>query len=174
MRKRSRRRAAGVAAPLDPSVVEQRRRDRAEGLEEIDQAKRQLREAARQMAERERKLAEREDDFEDRVRRVSRKLAARRQRQHRLDALRGRFAERELVKGKHERKETQLARGEARLQRQQSDLERQVDAQRSTDAALARRTADLSAREGELDRQAARAPRTRRVRARRLAGGEGR
>src|SRR5919109_1927319 len=109
-----RRRRSGVLPeapePLDPEALDRARRARAVALDDLAQAKRELREAARRMAERERKLAEREERFEARVRRVARKLEARRQRQHRLDALRGRFAERELVKGKQERKESELAR----------------------------------------------------------------
>jgi DNA repair exonuclease SbcCD ATPase subunit len=123
------RRKSGSAGPpqapmeVDREALERARLARELALEDLSDAKRKLGEAARQLAERERKLTEREDGLEARVRRIARKLEARRRRQHRIDALRGRFAERDFVKGK-QRKESQLARGEARLEERESELVR--------------------------------------------------
>jgi hypothetical protein len=146
------RRKSGSAGPpqappeLNREELERARRAREVALDDLAETKRRLSEAARQMAERERKLAEREDRLEARVRRIARKLEARRQRQHRLDALRGRFAERELVKGKQQRKESQLTREEARLARQKSYAERRPREHRARRADVVRREKDVRAR----------------------------
>jgi chromosome segregation ATPase len=138
-----------------PDALEQARRARASAVDDLDEAKRELREAVKRLAARERKLDEREERLQAQVRRIARRLEARRQGQHRLDALRGRLVERELRKGTQERKESHLARNEARVERRRSELDQRSAELQAKMSELARREADLRAREGELDRQAA-------------------
>src|SRR5215218_9040791 len=148
---RMRRKSGSAGPPQAPMEVDREALERARLAREL--ALEDLSEAKRKLGEAERKLTEREDDLEARVRRIARKLEARRRRQHRIDALRGRFAERDFVKGK-QRKESQLARGEARLEERESELVRRSAELQAQRAELDRREQDLRARETELDRQA--------------------
>ena len=63
---------------LDRQTIEERQRDRAAALEDLNRAKRELAQAARRLAEREEQLAAREKRLEQRMHRIARKLEARR------------------------------------------------------------------------------------------------
>src|SRR5918994_1655797 len=111
---------------LDRQTIEERQRDRAAALEDLNRAKRELAQAAARLAEREQQLADREKRLEQRMHRIARKLEARRERQHRISALRAKVSHTELLKGRQKRKEPELDRGEKRISPRESELERRA------------------------------------------------
>ena len=138
---------------LDPHVLEERRRAHAAALDDLTEAKAQLREAALRMAERERQLARREEELEAKARRLARKYETRRERQHPLDAFRGRF-------GEHEQKSTEsdtapidlsaLEAREAELDRFAEDLDAAQAQSAKAQAELQKRAEEIAQREEEL------------------------
>lgn len=142
---------------MDPHVLEERRRAHAAALDDLTEAKAQLREAALRMAERERQLAKREEELEAQARRLARKHEARRDRQHSLDALRGRFGEHEQTPPVPDSAPdpSLLAAREAELDRFAEDLDAAQAQSAKAQAELQKRAAEVAQREEELARREA-------------------